>query len=255
MSEPDAERSTAGEIAESRAPTFACVRTDDGVEAVTLRLRGRLEAEAADHLQEALLAALVDARLVVLDLHELEAIDARGVYVIVHANRSAEADRRRLVLVRAPPQVDPAFRLDGHDRALTIIDTYARVEAIGDTATAQILRGALEVDTTQVSGAWGTAQRIACRGEIDLATVPQLQAAVAALGPGDVIVDLTRTTFMDSTGLTVLLATVSHIVAGGRRAAVVCPPGPVYDLIRMTDLVGPLYVVADEPAAQRMLAR
>lgn len=256
MSEPDVERSTTSEMTDPRTSTFACVRSDDGVEAVTLRLRGRVEGEAADRLREALLTALGDARLVVLDLHELEAIDSSGVHAIVHADRAAEADHRRLVLVRAPPQVDAIFRFEGRDGVLTIIDNAAAAKALIDTAAGEeVLPGAMAVDVRRVAGAWGTAQRIACNGEIDGASVPQLQSAVATLEPGDVVVDLSRATFMDSTGLAVLLASVSHIVSGGWRAAVVCPPGPVYDLIRMTDLVGPLYVVADEPAAWRMLTR
>lgn len=142
----------------------------------------------------------------------------------------AEPDAERSTAVRAPTQVDEAFRLEGRDGALTIID--------------------LEV----VPGAWAQPQRLACRGEIHGGTVAQLQAAVATLEPGDVIVDLGPATSMDSIGLSVLLATVNHVVSGGHRIAVVCPPGPVYDLIRMTDLVGSLHVVADEPEAERMFA-
>jgi anti-sigma B factor antagonist len=42
-------------------------------------------------------------------------------------------------------------------------------------------------------------------GEVDLATAPQLREALAAFGPSEVVLDLSELTFMDSSGLGVLL--------------------------------------------------
>ena len=51
----------------------------------------------------------------------------------------------------------------------------------------------------------GTTLRVA--GEIDLASVPELREALDGLGdaPGELALDLTQVTFMDSTGLQLLL--------------------------------------------------
>ena len=67
--------------------------------------------------------------------------------------------------------------------------------------------------------------RLTLRGELDLATVPRLEHALANAGE-DVVLDLRGLTFMDSTGVRVLLEAAEAagpglrmIVAGGRRGA------------------------------------
>jgi anti-sigma B factor antagonist len=83
-------------------------------------------------------------------------------------------------------------------------------------------------------------------GEIDLATAPQLDAKLTDLvdnGAGSVVVDLTPVGFMDSTGLTVLLAGRQRARARGRSIELVCPEGPVLRVLRMTGVekVVPVY--------------
>jgi anti-sigma B factor antagonist len=51
-------------------------------------------------------------------------------------------------------------------------------------------------------------------GEVDLATAPELQAALVEL-TGDVIVDLTEVSFLDSSGLSALIAGRKHAAAAG----------------------------------------
>jgi anti-sigma B factor antagonist len=75
-------------------------------------------------------------------------------------------------------------------------------------------------------------------GEVDLATAPQLHAKLMDLldvgEASSVVVDLTPVGFMDSTGLTVLLAARQHASARGRSVQLVCPEGPVLRVIRLT---------------------
>jgi anti-sigma B factor antagonist len=66
---------------------------------------------------------------------------------------------------------------------------------------------------------------IALRGEIDLYTCPELKEKllrVVADGATLVVVDLTETTFIDSTGLGVLIRGVERLRTEGGRLAVVC---------------------------------
>ncbi len=61
---------------------------------------------------------------------------------------------------------------------------------------------------------------VAARGEVDVATAPALRAAVdEALdrGPADVVVDLPGVTFIDSTGLGVLIGARRRCLDAGRR--------------------------------------
>jgi anti-sigma B factor antagonist len=78
---------------------------------------------------------------------------------------------------------------------------------------------------------------VAVSGEIDLATAPQLRAALddaLDAGPRELRLDLGGTTFMDSTGLHVLFALNAEAVALGCRLTIVCPPGPVQRLFDIT---------------------
>jgi anti-sigma B factor antagonist len=75
-------------------------------------------------------------------------------------------------------------------------------------------------------------------GEVDLATAPQLHAKLVDLlevgEAGSILVDLTPVAFMDSTGLTVLLAAHKRAQAGGRSIRLVCPAGSVLRVFRLT---------------------
>jgi anti-anti-sigma factor len=90
---------------------------------------------------------------------------------------------------------------------------------------------------------------LAVRGEIDLATVGGLQDALrrAAEADSDVWVDLCEVEFMDSTGLTALVA-CQRAIDG--RLTVVCPPGgPVRRTLEVSGLHEILHVVGSRAAA------
>lgn len=75
---------------------------------------------------------------------------------------------------------------------------------------------------------------IAVSGEIDLATAPQLEAAIAAVDDETVIADLTGVTFIDSTGLRVLIGAHEAANNAGGRFSIVVADGPVTKLFSIT---------------------
>jgi len=90
---------------------------------------------------------------------------------------------------------------------------------------------------------------VAVGGELDLATAPELRACVeAALAEGvrDLCVDLSRTSFMDSSGLHLLARIEAEVRQRGGRLAIVCVPGPVLRVIELTGVAAslPLHVDA-----------
>lgn len=92
------------------------------------------------------------------------------------------------------------------------------------------------------------------RGEIDVSTGPELAAALdrtLAAGAAQIWVDLTETTFMDSTGLHVLGELRDRVVELNRRLAVICPDGPVRRALEVSGLAGMLPLHASRAAAQR----
>lgn len=87
----------------------------------------------------------------------------------------------------------------------------------------------------------GYAAIVSLHGEHDLATSPDLRAALAPIF-GDVVVDLTRCEFIDSTVIGILLAKHGDLKREGRRVDLVVPLANarvtrVVDVIGMRDLL------------------
>jgi anti-sigma B factor antagonist len=75
-------------------------------------------------------------------------------------------------------------------------------------------------------------------GEVDMATAPLVAGAIddaIRSGSAELLIDLTRTSFMDSSGLNLLLQTRARLDALDGRLAIVCPQGCVR---RAFDLAG-----------------
>src|SRR3954452_19019181 len=80
-----------------------------------------------------------------------------------------------------------------------------------------------EIALSQDAGDDAT-QVVAVRGEIDLFTAPELKSALAEAieaGRSRIVVDLTETSFLDSTALGVLIGTVKRLRARDGRLTIV----------------------------------
>jgi anti-anti-sigma factor len=97
------------------------------------------------------------------------------------------------------------------------------------------------VDRVAVHGRPG----LRVRGELDIATVAQLASCVRtelAASPRALVVDLTETTFLDSSGARQLARTAKDAAAAGTALQVVCPRDNkpvrlVIDLLELQRLV------------------
>lgn len=82
---------------------------------------------------------------------------------------------------------------------------------------------------------------VALTGELDLSTSVQLRTALTDLragqGQAHLVVDLTDLSFMDSTGLGVLVRAHRDAEADGGSFAVVCQPGPARRVMEVTGLL------------------
>ena len=86
-------------------------------------------------------------------------------------------------------------------------------------------------------------------GELDLATVPQLSATVAEHhGAGLLVLDLTAVTFIDSTGVRVLIQADRSCARSGSRLVVLAGDGPVRRLLELCKLDGRLALVTEHPS-------
>ena len=95
---------------------------------------------------------------------------------------------------------------------------------------------------------------LALRGELDVATVPRLadplREAIAA-GKTAVVIDLGELTFLDSTGLMVLLNALRRVVRQGGNLVIVCTNPTV---LRLFDITGTAATFTVVDTRERALA-
>jgi anti-sigma B factor antagonist len=99
----------------------------------------------------------------------------------------------------------------------------------------------------------GKAHVVAVRGEVDLFTAPEFkQRIMAPIGAGIdlVVVDLTATTFIDSSSLGALIGAHRRLKSRGGRLVVACDSEPIVKTFRITGLDS---VFALAPSAEAAL--
>jgi anti-sigma B factor antagonist len=80
---------------------------------------------------------------------------------------------------------------------------------------------------------------LALVGELDLSTVPKVQEElrrIEAASPGTVVVDLSKLTFLDSTGLRCIVTADERAREAGRRIVIVRGPDAVQRVFAITRL-------------------
>ena len=84
----------------------------------------------------------------------------------------------------------------------------------------------------------GPVATVAVKGELDVATAPELIAAIAALAPGDeeLVIDLSECSFFASSGISVLLDENARGASEGFRLVVVKAPPEVQRIFDLTSL-------------------
>jgi len=105
----------------------------------------------------------------------------------------------------------------------------------------------LEVDIDERDGLI----RIELRGELDLATAPQVEEALEgaeSAEPPLIALDLSQLSFLDSSGLRTIVAADGRAREAGRRLAVVKGPEAVQRVFTITGLEDRLELVEDASA-------
>ena len=86
-------------------------------------------------------------------------------------------------------------------------------------------------------------------GELDLATAPKLREALGEIVSGDVVVDLAGVSFIDSTGLNVLVDAYKRLTTSGHQMTLRAPSRRVMAVLDITGLVKVLKVYDSVEAA------
>jgi len=90
--------------------------------------------------------------------------------------------------------------------------------------------------------------RVLLVGELDIATTPGVEGELRKVeesGAEVIVLDLRGLTFMDSTGLRLLVAADARAREAGHRLAIVRGPGPVHRVLEITGLHSRLDLVSD----------
>jgi anti-sigma B factor antagonist len=101
--------------------------------------------------------------------------------------------------------------------------------------------GRLAIRDASLGGAPG----VAVEGEVDVAAVPALVAALDAAirdSTGAFVIDLCEVEFLDSSGLGALRRARALLGRDDRALAVICPPGPVRRLFELTAVADLLFL-------------
>jgi anti-anti-sigma factor len=100
------------------------------------------------------------------------------------------------------------------------------------------------VDTGELDGG----VRVVLSGDLDLSTAKQAEQAIeeAERGASLIVIDLRRLSFMDSTGLRVIVSADKRAKRSGRRAVIVQGPSAVRRVFEITRL-GERLEIVDTP--------
>lgn len=104
----------------------------------------------------------------------------------------------------------------------------------------------LELTTERV----GATVRLSLEGELDIASAGQVERELERIereGPATVVLDLRKLTFMDSTGLRIVVSADARAREQSRQLVIVRGPEAVQRIFRMTRLDERLTMV-DEPS-------
>ena len=105
------------------------------------------------------------------------------------------------------------------------------------------------IEDRRVDG--GKAHVVAVSGEVDLFTAPEFKQRVMApiaAGVDRVVVDLTETTFIDSSSLGALIGAHRRLKSRGGRLIVACATEPIVKTFRITGLDS-VFTIVDSPEA------
>lgn len=87
-----------------------------------------------------------------------------------------------------------------------------------------------QLDIFQLANGWRL------EGELDAHTAPSLMSAMSALPAGEVVVEVRGVSFVDSSGLRVLLEATNRARSSGGEVVIVGPQAPIKRLIEISGL-------------------
>ena len=108
--------------------TILEVETRSGERHAQVILRGELDLSTVEKVEDELRRVEAgEEKIVVLDLSGLSFLDSTGLRLMVTADRRAQKDGRRLVIVRGPETVHRVFTITHLDEKLEMVNDISEV--------------------------------------------------------------------------------------------------------------------------------
>lgn len=214
-------------------------------------LRGELDLVTVSKVAEVIDGLKLEAdgvRHVVLDLRGLTFMDLIGLHELVRQNEYARANRHNLAVVRGTDAIHRVLELTGVEEQLVLVDDPADLvppPSPTHAAPPRLEAAPFDITLTHTPGR----ATLTLVGELDLATTPRLNQYLTMLArthKGLVVIDLRQLTFLDSTGVTALVAADSYARRDGWNLAIVKGPPQVQRVLEICGLTEVL-PLADEP--------
>ena len=146
---------------------------------------------------------------------------------------------------------EPGARRDGQDDSVTHVDLGSeRAVCPGKHLDSRSVGMSDEFDV-QTEMVPGGAVVLRVSGELDLASVPRLEEALATVSADPTVIDLSECTFLDSSGVRILASAGRKLSEAGRRFAIVASnPG----LLRVLEITGVDTMLAVHHSTESALA-
>jgi anti-anti-sigma factor len=187
-------------------------------------------------------------RHIVLDLRGLTFIDVVGLRELIRQNEHARSSGRNLAVVRGTDAIHRVLQLTGLHEQLVLVDDpddLVPPPSNGHGAPARPEPPSLDIRLLRAAGR----VTLMLVGELDMSTTPRLKKYLSTLTQmheGHIVIDLRRLTFLDSTGVTALVAADGYARRDRWRLTIVNGPPQVRRVLEICGLSETL-PLADEP--------
>lgn len=116
------------------------------------------------------------------------------------------------------------------------------IRALSHSKSRNVIGPTFEIETV----ANGSRPEVVVHGEIDITSAPALDEALSGMHGDSVVVDLSQVTFIDSTGLRVLVMARTRLEADGSRLVLrAADDSPVVRTMRLAGLISDFQLVVD----------
>ena len=200
-----------------------------------LELPARLDFEEVHRIRQEMEASLLSPTPVVLDLSHVEFIDSTGIGLLIRLQKRARCGDQQLILANVPQNVERALELMRlNDFFVTVPDlpaAEAHLHQAGQYSAVQLRTLPANPYPTLI---WSGELTAANAEGIWISTMDHL--AARSLVQRTLTIDLSKLTFVDSTGLSVMIRTRKYATRQGMKVEFTGVQPNVLNVIRLSRL-------------------